>query len=609
VTTTAGTGSRIAGVLLAVAVLWLLLSGTAGAADEITVQVNLSPGTVALEEQATLEVTVSGASQNLPEVQMPSLPAFEVYSQGRSTSVSYVNGQVSAAVTTSFLLVPHKTGVFPIQGIAVVKDNRRFEGNSVTLTVVSKGQSTSPQLQQKADDSPGTARDYFLEASVDKKNPYVNEQVTLTLRFYIGVQYFSSPELDEPTTTGFWTELLGNSSPYYQKVNGRNYRVIDRRYALFPTQTGELTIGRATIATTVAARNQRRDPFDMFGDLFPQGMKVTTHSDPITVKVRPLPQDNRPSDFTGTVGRFEITADADRTEVEVNQPVTVKIRISGVGNIKSVGEPVVPDLADFRVYRASSNENVAKTNDRIGGTKQFEEVFIPKRPGLLEIPALSFNFFDPEKGTYRTLATRPMSISVKKPEGYVASPDVPYATTGMTLGSEAQDIRYIKDSPGDLRTPGQIILFSPLYLAVNGLPVLLLGGLVVVRLRRERLATDVRYARSRGASRMARKRLAKARSLVSLSNAHEFHGELSLAVMAFVADKLNISPHGLTSDRVAELLKERGAGEKVVEDTVNFLRQCDFARFAPAALTEKDLTEALERAEQIMVQMEGVKFA
>lgn len=608
-TTTAGTGSRIAGVLLVVAALWLALGVAAGAADEITVQVNLSPSTVALEEQATLEVTVSGASQNLPDVQMPSLPAFEVYSQGRSTSVSYVNGQVSAAVTTSFLLVPHKTGVFPIQGIAVVKDNRRFEGNSVTLTVVSKGQSTSPQLQQKAGDTPGNARDYFLEASVDKKNPYVNEQVTLTLRFHIGVQYFSSPELDEPTTTGFWTELLGNSSPYYQKVNGRNYRVIDRRYALFPTQTGELTIGRATIATTVAARNQRRDPFDMFGDLFPQGMKVTTHSDPITVKVRPLPQDNRPSDFTGTVGRFEITADADRTEVEVNQPVTVKIRISGVGNIKSVGEPVIPDLTDFRVYRASSNENVAKTSDRIGGTKQFEEVFIPKRPGLLEIPALSFNFFDPIKGIYQTLATRPMSISVKKPEGYVASPDVPYATTGLTLGSEAQDIRYIKDSPGDLRTPGQIILFSPLYLAVNGLPVLLLGGLVVVRLRRERLATDVGYARSRGASRMARKRLAKARSLASLSNAHEFHGELSLAVMAFVADKLNISPHGLTSDRVAELLKERGAGEKVVEDTVSFLRQCDFARFAPASLTEKDLAEALERAEQIMVQMEGVKFA
>ncbi|MEW6050580.1 MAG: BatD family protein [Candidatus Zixiibacteriota bacterium] len=595
---------------VAVGVLFLLFAASAAvAADEIAVSVSLSPITIGLDEQASLQVTVTGSSQSLPEIQMPSLPAFEIYSQGHSSNISIVNGQVSSSVTTTFLIVPHKAGVYPIQGIAVVKDNKRYEGNAVTLTVLNKGQSTSPQLQQRAADTQGNARDYFLEAAVDKRNPYVNEQVTLTLRFYIGVQYYSSPELDEPTTTGFWTELLGNSTPYFQKINGRNYRVIERKYALFPTQTGELTIGRATISTTVAARAQRRDPFDMFGDLFPQGMKVSTHSESISINVRQLPQAGRPADFTGTVGRFAITADADKTEVEVNQPVTVKVRISGSGNVKSVGEPVIPDLVDFRVYRASSSENVAKDSDRMGGTKLFEEVFIPKRPGLLEIPALTFNYFDPSKGKYETATTRAMNITVKKPEGYVGSPDVPYASTGLTVGNEAQDIRYIKDSPGDLRRPGRIILLTPLYMAVNGVPVLILGGLIYARKRRERLATDIRYARSRSASRLARKRLAKARSLAKLDSAGEFYGELSLAVTSFIADKLNISPHGLTSARITELLKEKGAGEKLIADASGFLQTCDFARFAPASLTETDLTKALESAEQVMMQMEGLKYA
>lgn len=580
-----------------------------GAQDDLQVRVALYPDTVGLDEQTTLEVTVSGSSQNVPDVEIPTLPSFEIYSQGRSSSVSIVNGQVSSSVAYRYLLLPQKPGSFPIQGISVTVNGKKVVGNSVLLVVQNRRQATSPRLGDQGTNTQGGTKDYFLEAVIDKKNPYVSEQVTLTLKFYIAVQYYSSPQLDEPSTTGFWTEVVGNSAPYFQRINNRNYRVIERKYALFPTQTGDLTIGRASITTTVAAKNTRRDPFDMFGDLFPQGQQIVVKSEPLAIKVKPLPAEGKPDDFTGTVGKFEISASADKTEVELNQPVTVTVKISGLGNIKSVGEPVIAESNDFRVYRAASNENVTKVDDRIGGTKIYEEVFVPKRPGILQIPALTFNYFDPKTNRYELLKTQPISLSVVKPEGYVASPDVPYAGPSVTVGNQAQDIRFIKAEPGDLNVAGEVILFSPLYLLVNGLPVMLLIGMIIVRKRQEMLSSNVGLARARGASSQARKRLAKARSLARTETVREFYGELSLALTQYIADKLNISPNGLTSDRIDTLLRERKASPELVRELLALLGQCDFARFAPASLTQQDMETALRKAEGIMVQIEEVRFA
>jgi hypothetical protein len=580
------------------------------ASDELTVEVTLDRDTIGLDEQAILQVIVSGSEQNLPGPQLPTLPMFEVYSQGRSSNISIVNGQISSAVTYRYMLIPQKPGTFPVDQIAVVHNNKRYKGNRLELTVLNTGVVTSPHLEDKATDNQGKSRDYFFEAVVDKKNPYVNEQVTLTLKFYTAVQYYSSPELSEPSTTGFWTELLGNKAPYHQKINNRTYKVIERKYALFPTQTGELTIGRATIRFTIASKDRSfRDPFNVFGDFFRSGQEVSVNSRPIHIDVRSLPEQGRPSDFTGTIGNFRINAIADKRQVEVNQPVTVTIKVNGSGNIKSVAEPAIPELDDFRVYRASTSENVSKLHDKLGGTKVFEEVFIPRRPGQLEIPALSFNYFDPEHGKYRTLTTRPIGVSVIKPEGYTASSELPYSTPDLTISSRAHDIRYIKEDIGSPKPIGRLLLLTPLYLIVNGLPVVVLAAMILIRRHREKLAADVGYARSRKASKAARRRLARAKSTAKVEQAAQFYAEIYTALTSYIADKFNISPHGLTMERIAELLQMKGADETLIEDVADLVRKCDFARYAPASITQEDIDQSLAIAEQTMILIEGLKLA
>lgn len=577
--------------------------------QDISVTVTLDRDSIGLDEQALLNVEISGTEQNLPDPQMPTLSMFEVYSQGRSSSFQIVNGQVSSSLTYRYVIMPTKPGTFPIDHIAVVHKNKRYKGNSVVLTVLDRGTATPPELEERAQDDSGQTRDYFLEAVVDKKNPYVNEQVTLTLKFFIAVKYYGSPELTEPTTTGFWTELLGNKAPYYQTINGRNYRVIERKYALFPTQTGELTIGRATISATVAAKSRRfRDPFDVFGDVFGRGEEVVIRSSAVTINVRPLPSEGRPKVFTGTIGDFTISAMPNKTQVEVNQPVTVTIKISGTGNVKSAAEPPMPELDDFRIYQASASENISKLNDKIGGTKVYEEVFIPKRPGQLEIPALAFNFFNPDRNRYETVSTRPITLNVTKPEGYVASTEIPFAGPDITISSQARDIRYIKNSPGSFSPAGRLIVFTPAYVVVNGLPVVLLALMVAVRKRREKLAGDIGYARARAASRMARKRLARARSLAKADTAGEFHAEIYSALISYIADKVNTSPHGLTADKISHLLMKKSVGDAVIEQVVRLMQSCDFARYAPSNVSQESIDTTIAEAEEVMVALEGVRF-
>lgn len=577
--------------------------------DEIAVTVSLNRDKIGLDESAIMEVTVSGPAQNLPSPDIPTLSAFEIYSQGRASNISIVDGQVEASVTYRYMLVPQKTGTFPLDRIGVVYKNRRYNGNSVELTVIGAG-AAPDALSDQMEDARGDSRDYLLQASVDNENPYVGQQVTLTLRFLVAVRYYGSPELAEPKTTGFWTEVIGNKTPYYQTINNRRYKVIERKYALFPTQAGELTIGRAAITATVPDQSaRRRDPFGSFGNLFGRGRDVTVRSNPIKITARSLPSANRPESFTGSIGHYQMRVTADKQEVQVNEAVTVTVRIHGTGNIKSVAEPVIPESDEFRVYRSSSNEKAVVQSDRLGGTKTFEEVFIPRRPGTLEIPALTFTHFDPEAGVFKTERSRPIRLKVLRPEGYVADAEVPYRAPSMTIGSDARDIRHIKNQPGDMQPSGWMILRSPVYLAVNGIPVILVAGLIVWQRRKRRIEGDTGLARSRAASRMARKRLAHARSLARVEQAEAFFTEVSQALTEYLADKLNISPHGLTEERIATSLSEKGADDELIDNALDLLERCNFARFAPSSVTEDDIARTLSQAEQVMVRMEGVRFA
>lgn len=144
---------------------------------------------------------------------------------------------------------------------------------------------------------------------------------------------------------------------------------------------------------------------------------------------------------------------------------------------------------------------------------------------------------------------------------------------------------------------------------VDGLPVLALIGFVIYRRRQEKYSSDISFARARQAGKIAKKRLAKARSLASPEKGIEFFAEINIALTSYIADKLNISPHGLTNDHIKELLMNKSADDDLISGISDTLQKCDFARFAPASTNQNEIDDVLTSTEQLMIKLEGVQFA
>lgn len=592
--------------------LVILFAGTgAFADDDVKIIMQVSPDTIGLTGQATLIITISGNRRSFPTPSLPNLSMFEAYSQGTSTNISIVNGEMNSSLRYQYLLAPTRKGTFVIKPASIVIDQKRYESNEVTLTVLEQGIATPPSVQAQARNESGENRDVFMVASVDKKKAYVNEQITLTVKFYNAVRLYSQPSYTAPQTTDFWADMLEPQKTYYETINGRRYRAVEISTALFPTRSGELNIGSARVDVTVAGRSdsQRNNPFSL-ESFFDRGEPVTIRSQPLTVEILPLPTEGKPADYSGTVGNFTIRSSADKLSTEVNQPITVTYKISGTGNIKTIAEPKMEELKDFRIYNASSSEKISKIDNVVGGTKIFEEVYIPKKAGKLIIPAVSLSYFDPKTKRYRTISSDPITINVKQAEGNIEYADAPYQPVpGRVVNPEAKDIRYIKTSPGKLAGEKTLILFSPLYVALNALPVVLLAGVIIIRKRREKLTMDVGYARSRSARKMAQRRLGRARKLKDAGQPDEFYAELRQAVLSYVADKTNRSPHGFTSDMLMDLLQEKGAGEEILGDVRELFRRADFAQYSSATVSSAEQNaDSLQRAENLLIKLEGTRL-
>jgi len=568
-------------------------------AQDVSLEMTISASQVTLDEIVELVITVKGVQKNLPTPNITGLDDFTISSQGQSQNVSIVNGVVEKSVMLTFELTPKKAGTFRIGPSQMTIGSAVYHSNVVTLTV---GAAPPPAASSQA-------KDLFLEAVIDKKNPYVGEQVTLRVRFFRAVNLLSQPEYTPPKTTDFWSETIEAQRNYYENLSGRRYLVTEITTALFPTRPGEVEIGQTALEVMAQTSTQQRkkrdpfsDPFFNFGGLS-RGETVRLRSRPIQLTVRALPTEKKPSDFSGAVGQYSFEATCDKRTVEVNSPVSVSLVIEGRGNVKTLPSPALPELPDFRVYAGSTSEKMSTQDGRIGGHKIFEQVFIPRREGQLEIPSSRFVYFDPAKSQYITVATKPISITASgSGQGsFAESPFTP--PSGAAIGSDMRTIRYIKKNPGRLRPTAYVILLDPLFIALNVFPALAILGAVVIRRRRDRLGSDLAYARARGAARQAKKRLSTAAKVAHTSTADQFFGEIRLAVFSYVADKRNISQHGMTLDDVCLALAQAGFTESEIEACRALVSKAEYARYAAGVIAQTEIDQALRDAEALLVHI------
>jgi oxygen tolerance protein BatD len=591
-------------------------------AQEVEVRASAEPNRVEEGGEVQFSIQILGGSQEPDEPpNLSQLPGFVVATGPmKSSYFQWVNGQTTSSRTYTWTLLPQGRGLHTIPSISVSLGGKTYRTPVVRVDVVdtatgggaggappagSNPPSTfsDPSTRRRLAAPPDTPASLFVEAWVDKTQAYPGEQISLVYKVYTQYEIVQMTLNDQPTYQGFWVEDIKSDDKYEARAvtrkegNFTEYSVLKK--ALFPTSPGSLTIPPLTFRFVV--RKRGADAFDSF--FFNPTESVFRSSKEVRVQVKELPEQGRPPEFNGAVGRFTLSASADRTDTKVNDAVGLKVEVEGQGNINTLGNPTLPPLPDFKRYDPKVEEEVQAHSGTLVGSKTWNYVLIPLAPGSQEIPPVRFAFFDPQTARYRVLESEPIHLSVARGEaGDLPVPSLPSRADIPVLGS---DIRYIHLGGEGLVDQGQTLYGSPLLVAGLAAPILFNIGLLAFLHRREKLAGTEALVRQRRARRTARRRLARAQGRLSKERSRDFYQELASALTTYLADKIGVPASGLTYDRIEEVLELRGVEPGLRGQFRRCLETCDFARFAPAASEPAEMEKAFAEAESVVESLEG----
>lgn len=584
-----------------VLIVLLMILHPAIALAAVSVEMTVDRTQVAMGESLGMQVKVTG-SKSAGEPQISGLEAFQVTSTGSSSQVQIVNSSVTSSKVFQYQLSPLKSGLTTLGPASVTVDGETYRSQPVTIAV-------SKEAAQAPADS-----ETSLRVELSTTSPYIHSQVLCTLRFESRVP-IANAELAQPEFAGFWKEKLGDVSQHERVVNGQQWVVNEIKWALFPTRAGTVTIPPIRIAADVVKRVQRRPgvPFDddpflrnlgRFGGLsaLQETERRVFSSQPVTLEVKALPAEGRPSNFSGLVGKFGIQERASQTGVGVGESVTLTLTVSGSGNVRDIPSPTFAALKDFKVYDDEPKVSVQAGANGIVGTKTFTKAIVPLKEGELTIPPFELPYFDPEEAQYKMLSTQAVRLTVNPSDqqqssvGTMVSPNSVAKTDVMVVGHDVmpivQDAAFMTNDGVTARQRG-MFFFMVLLPALGAL-----ASWVAYR-RLLHLRSDSGFLRRNQARRAAKKKIQK---LSHIKDA-EFCRAATLILKEYIGDKLNVDGRALTAMDIEKLFGERSLSEAATSVVRSLLSEFDAGIYGGRqvdASRRKLLTVALERAVESM---------
>ncbi len=511
-------------------------------------------------------------------------------SQGSSTSITFINGQqsVKSEYSYTYSLKPSKLGEQNIPGVTFLVGGKQVKCNAVTVTVTQENQRKAqpqqrrswwdwdePAMPQQQAPKQVSKDDIILKASCSKTNPYEGEEVIVTHKLYLGssISNFQPTDNSFPSQPDLWTYTLGDPNAQakhtVETLNGKRYDVYElRKTAVFPQKTGKITITPLELEGVVTI------PSGWFGRQ--EKMKVSSNS--VTLHVKELPK-GKPMGFSGLVGKFTIKSSLTKNELAVNDATNLVITISGNGNLQHIEDLNITFPSDFDVTDPAINDKVQTHGSNVNGSRSFEYVIIPRTAGTFTIPSAEFSYFDLATQTYKTLTTEPYTLTVAKGDG--DGNTVENANNKQDIQILDKDIHFIKTGKNAFSPAGKHFFATPLYFVLVLLPLLLFILLLVLWRKQINDRKNMAQIRNRRANKVALKSLKKAKKLLAANKEDEFYIEISRALWGYMSDKFHIPLAELSMDTVRAKLSDKNVPEENIEEFINTLNECEFARFAP----------------------------
>lgn len=591
----------------------LLSLATSGYAANIKL-VAEAPDAVAVGDQFRITYTVN--TQNVSNFRAPSINGFEVLAgpfASRMSSSQNINGRVSSvsSITYTYTVQAVKKGSFSIAPASIIAEGKPITSNALRIRVLPSDQkaNSSNSSRSKVSSTKVSDQDLMIVGSVSKTNVYEQEAFLLTYKIYTLVNLSGFDNVKLPDFKGFQSQEITPPEKYkftLERFRGKNYQsTVYRQFILFPQSAGKLSINAARFDALVVKTVRTEDPFDA---IFNGGGNVTevrkTILTPqINVNVKSLPS-GKPADFSGGVGEFRLTSSINSKEVKTNDAVTIKINISGIGNIKLIETPKIDFPKDFEIYDPKVSNKFNVTRNGLSGTKEIEYLVIPRNAGDYKIPPISFSYFDSSSNSYKTIKTQEYSIKVVKGAGN-ASQVIANFTNKEDLKLLGQDIRYIKTGDVSLIKNGNLFFGSLFYYLCYVIPACLFLIFVIIYRKQVVENTNIAKTRTKRANKVASKRMNLAEKLLKQGNKELFYDEVLKALWGYVSDKLSIPVSQLTKENVDAELSKYGVQENLTKELLSVLDQCEFARYAPGDKNEA-MSNIYSSAIQIISKIESI---
>ena len=605
-------------------VMLILLAGVRAVAQDVSFTAQ-APQAVVVGER--FRITYKVNTRDAKEFRAPDMKSIQILTgpaTSTSSSTTIINGQRSSSttITYTFTVVASEEGVVELDGATIKANGNQVTSNKLTIKVLppdqvtqnqgTQGQGSGTARQQSSGQGASTSGndDLFMLVTVDKTTVYEQEALLLTYKIYklpsVDLQTMSRSMPDLKNFHVQEVELPQQKEFTLEHYNGRNYQtVIWSQFVLFPQHSGELEIPATTFEGVIAQRveNNSGDIFDMF---FNSSRYVEVKKElvarSIKINVKPLPQ-GKTGAFYGGVGDFNISSTISSTDVTANDAVTVRVILSGTGNLKLVKTPEIKFPQDFDIYDPKVDNKYTIKGGRQTGNKVYEYLVIPRHAGQYTIPALEFQYFDPKSGSYKTVKTDEYTLNVAKGQGGSESQTSVSYVNKEDLKYVGQDVRF-HSTPIKLKSDSSQFFGSFLFWLCLALPFIIL--LSVIAISRKRIADNANVAKVRAgkASSVATKRLKVARKLMKENRKDEFYDEMMRALLGYFGDKLSIPVAKLSKDNIEAELRRRNVPDEPIKQVIGLLDDCEFARYAPGDDTGR-MDRLYDQAAGVIGQIEN----
>lgn len=589
------TGKKMNLVKFYIVAILLFVSQTIFAQVEFKTAV--SKTNLGLNQRFRIEFSVD--KQGADNFKPPSFADFKVVG-GPSSSVSqsWINGKASYSQSYIYILEPKREGEFIIEPATIEYENEIVKSNAIKLTVskaveVPKDPNNPEYIAQQ---------NIHLVAEVSNLNPYVGEGIYVVYKLFVS-QNISVNDWrvsDSPQYNGFWNQDIEVTDSNVQngKYNGEDYRfLVLKRAVLIPQRSGELIIEPMKMDFSVGIPTGRGD---FFGNMITRNISYATESAIRKVRVKALPEEGKPEDFSGAVGEFEFSVLADKNVLKSNDAAQIKVEVKGSGNLKLFEIPKIVTPAELEAYTPEHKEKVTTSLSGLRGSISDAYTVVPQFKGKYKIPEVSFSYFNLKDEKYYTILAEAVFVEVTDGKEIVSTSNDTAGTFKKNVVSNGNNFRFIALETKLKPAVKKDFLHSTEFYLLLLLPFLAIPIGILIGKKRAKRAGDIFGNRIRNANKLARKYLSEAKK--QLGKKEAFYIALEKALHNFLKAKLQIETLEMSKEKITELLQDKGVDNNTIKQFITVLNDCDFARYTPT--TDVMMKNEYEKTVEILTEID-----